>query len=123
MTPIAATQTADETLSPLRKVCSSALTLSFNDVLQAMGLLLPQSPPVGKILISKAGEATYSEVFSATYLGCQPIMMKIIPLNTGLQSVELDMPDLSDPASVSREIQITQRTSGISKTGFVEFKA
>lgn len=115
--------TAPQGLAALAAVCDSPTVLGFSAVLSALGSLMLHSPPGQSLQITKAGEATYSEVFSISHGQSTPIIMKIIPLEiagTGREGIET--PDLSDPASVAKEIAITRRISQIG-TGMVQFKA
>ena len=113
-----------EPLEVLRLACRQTDVLSYTALFQAVGQLLPDLPEKRSASITKAGEATYSEVYAATSpVSDEMIILKIVPLALPGQteSSDTEMPQLSDPMDVAKELQITQRLSDIKGAGFIGY--
>jgi hypothetical protein len=111
----------------LLDICSSNTTQPFEDFLSSATFLAttwPSSKSKSSTTIRKIGEASYSEVYGVK-MGKEEVVVKVVPLSypTGPAHNEDggDMPECSSISDVRREIEITQRMSGLKGGGFVGF--
>jgi hypothetical protein len=109
-----------EALDQLKAACTSPDVLSYDQLLNALGNMLKGSPVRSSIKMEKMGEATYSEVYGA-HFGEDNVVVKIIPLAGCCNGKVEDLPSLSRPEDVLKEVQISERLSGISGGGFIKY--
>ncbi|WVQ73312.1 hypothetical protein IAR50_002880 [Cryptococcus sp. DSM 104548] len=107
----------------LVKGCSLDAIHNFTAFLRDSPLLSSSANAV----VTKVGEASYSEVFGISNSIADlegPLVIKIIPLLSETGDVEGDtpMPDCSDPEDVLREIEVTKHMSNVPGGGYVKFK-
>ncbi|TYJ56443.1 hypothetical protein B9479_002846 [Cryptococcus floricola] len=117
---------AEATTDPVQKLvegCSIKAVHDFTTLLRNFPLLSSSA----KAVVTKVGEASYSEVFgfsSPVDTESDPLVIKIIPLlsEPGDVGGDTPMPDCSDPEDVLREIEVTKHMSNVPGGGYVQFK-
>jgi hypothetical protein len=71
--------------------------------------------------MSKIGEATYSDVYRAA-VGEETIVVKIVPLAMGRETESgNNVPEVTRPEDVAKEVSIGQRMSAVSSGGFIGY--
>ncbi|KAI9634839.1 uncharacterized protein MKK02DRAFT_37715 [Dioszegia hungarica] len=109
----------------LEGVCSSPDVNTFDHILGIASSIGTSSTSTSSSspLMTKAGEATYSEVFSVTSGTEGRIVMKVIPITRGAPVTQegVDSPYQSPAEDVAKEVEITKRMSGLEGGGFVTF--
>ena len=108
-------------LRPLQEVCTSPDILTYDRLLNALGNSMRCSPCKTAIKMSKIGEATYSDVYRAA-VGEETIVVKIVPLAMGNESESgNEVPEVTRPEDVAKEVSIGQRMSAVSSAGFIGY--
>lgn len=123
--PISSVIPSEDTSPTLESVCAIPSLHSFTDIHNiAASLCHPSSSnDRPQVQISKAGEATYSEVYSIRTEKGANLVMKVIPITRNPVEIHEDgkSPWRSPAEDVAKEVEITKRMSGLEGGGFVTF--
>jgi serine/threonine-protein kinase haspin len=118
----------EDPVQSLLRVCTTHEVLPWSAFLANPPFLCRGEAQKGRqAVITKTGEASYSEVYGITAAESAGVVVKVIPLISSepvqfkKRITQEDYPDCSEPKDVAREIEITRRMSELPQGGFVEF--
>lgn len=106
-------------LESLIQACSSTSVQPFSTFIKSFPLFSASKD----VFVTKVGEASYSEVFGFSQsTEDADLVLKVIPLFSGIMETNGPFPDCSSPEDVLREIEITKKMNQVPGGGFVEFR-